>query len=209
MKSPLPKGQGIDSSGGPVVDPTANVLALVSAAISRQDDLREETNKRYDSELRHLREMATLRAQNGDEIRKLESDRLDKIRQVDVLAGNTAADRALIAIQTLAQSNTTTADTLRAMVDNTAKTIAAQTESAMKGVNERLVMLERSLYEGKGKQTVSDPMMEKLVQRMDSLLESRAATVGKSAGLSLGTSILLGSLGLIGTVLGIVAYFAK
>lgn len=153
--------------------------------------------------------MATLRAQNGDEIRKLESDRLDKIRQVDVLAGNTAADRALIAIQTLAQSNTTTADTLRAMVDNTAKTIAAQTESAMKGVNERLVMLERSLYEGKGKQTVSDPMMEKLVKRMDSLLESRAATVGKSAGLSLGTSILLGSLGLIGTVLGIVAYFAK
>lgn len=33
-------GEGVDARGGPVVDPTKNVLDLVAAAMERQDDLR-------------------------------------------------------------------------------------------------------------------------------------------------------------------------
>lgn len=127
-----------DRSGGPVVDPTANVIALIEAATARQDDLREETTKRIDAGLIHqqelakvrdecARDMADIRERHSKEIRTLESDRLDKIRQVDVLAGNTASDRSLIAIQTLATSQAAAAETLRSMVTTTAATIATQT----------------------------------------------------------------------------------
>jgi hypothetical protein len=55
-------GIGIDSFGGQVIDPTANVLDLVHAAMRRQDDLRDEerrrVNERIDAETRRLNELA-------------------------------------------------------------------------------------------------------------------------------------------------------
>lgn len=70
-------GPGVDSTGIPVLDPTANVLALVAAAIKRQDDLR-------DQEARHVREMLSLRSQYEEKLRDKESARLDAIRTIDV-----------------------------------------------------------------------------------------------------------------------------
>jgi hypothetical protein len=151
---------GIDDSGGSVVDPTENVKALQLASAARQDDLRDLNDRRIDAEIRVLKtevncieNIAVLRAEHAKEIRILESDRLEKIRQVDVLAGNTAADRALIAIQTLATSQAAAAETLRSMVTTTATTIAAQTSDTVSQITERIAALEKSSYEGAGKGT--------------------------------------------------------
>jgi len=46
-------GIGVDAEGGPVVDPTSNVLGLVSAAVQRQDDLREAESKFLAAALKH------------------------------------------------------------------------------------------------------------------------------------------------------------
>lgn len=48
-------GEGVDHFGGPVIDPTKNVLDLVAAAIVRQDDLRGENGKLFQSLLDGLK----------------------------------------------------------------------------------------------------------------------------------------------------------
>lgn len=70
-------GPGVDAQGRPVVDPTRNVLDLVAAAIQRQDDLRE-------AEARHVRQVMELRADHEAELRRLERQRVDSIRTVDI-----------------------------------------------------------------------------------------------------------------------------
>lgn len=157
-KSNSRAGIGVDASGGPLIDPTQNVKDLTEQANLRQDDLRKLNNKRINAELAGVAKdiqwmsyVAVLRAEHAKEIRLLESERLDKIRQVDVLAGNTAADRALVAIQTLATSQAAAAETLRSMVTTTATTIAAQTSETVSGLTGRIAALEKSSYEGAGK----------------------------------------------------------
>lgn len=44
-------GFAVDASGNPVVDPTKNVLDLVTAAIQRQDDLRAALEQRLDTKI--------------------------------------------------------------------------------------------------------------------------------------------------------------
>jgi hypothetical protein len=142
-----PPGIGVDSNGAPLIDPTQNVKDLTEAANLRQDDLRELNDRRIDAEIRVLsarldgvEHRMIMRAEHAKEIRLLEADRLEKIRQVDVLAGNTAAERALVAIQTLATANTATAETLR---NSAYETVVQQ--------NARIAQLEKSSYEGAGK----------------------------------------------------------
>lgn len=178
------------SGGELTIDPTENVKALSAAANQRQDDLRQLNDRRIDAEIkvlqvqvRSMEKEMLLRAESAREIRLLESDRLDKIRQVDVLAGNTAADRALIAIQTLATSQAAAAETLRSMVTTTASTIAAQTSETVAGLTNRIAQLEKSSYEGAGKQAVADPMMAELVSEV----KRQNAIITSGTGQSQGT----------------------
>jgi len=186
-----------------VVDPTENVKALSEASSARQDDLREANNKYWQSEISAMRDMMVLRADHAKEIRQLESDRLDKIRQVDVLAGNTAADRALVAIQTLATSQAAAAETLRSMVTSTATTIAAQTAQAMGAVTERIAALEKSSYTGMGRQTVADPQMERLSAVVEKLASAQSVGTGKTAGINWVGAVVAGAVSLFVGLLAI------
>lgn len=196
-------GVGVDIFGGQVVDPTANVIALTESERNRQDDLRWSNDRRVDAELRHVKEMANLRETYGKDLASAESKRLDSIRQVDVLAVNTAADRAQTAIQALATVSATNAETLRNALTTTASTIAAQLATTVAGINERISALERSSYEGTGKRAVTDPQIEALVNQVRALSESRATSSGKSAGLSSSATMLIAGISLIATLLGI------
>jgi hypothetical protein len=109
-------GIATDSSGGPIVDPSKNVLDLVDAANIRQDDLRRADQQRYEAELRHVQEMAELRATHAREMRQAETDRIDAIRAVDVGAVQRAAEVALTQASTLAAQVATSAETLRGQV---------------------------------------------------------------------------------------------
>jgi hypothetical protein len=153
-------GVGVDAQGGAVIDPTANVISLNEAANKRQDDLRQLNNERINAEIRvlgaqmdGLEKRMLLRAEHAREIRMLNDDRLENVRQVDVLASNLAAQRALTATETLAAQTTAERETLRSMVENTAKTIAAQSAENFNQMNNRLAQLERTSYEGAGKGT--------------------------------------------------------
>jgi hypothetical protein len=175
-------GIGLDASGGPLIDPTANVIALNEAGNIRQDDLRRETNRRIDSELRHLKAIVKIHARHQKSLRKAESQRLDSIRQVDREDVNKTAAQALSAIATLATATTTTAETLRGQVATTAQAAATSLANSMGEVNKRLSALELSSSEGRGKATVESPMMAEMVAEIKAMRREQAASVGQRQG---------------------------
>ena len=210
-------GLGVDSAGGPVVDPTANVLQLVEAANKRQDDLRTAQNELIQEKNRatkelmdvhaaHQAEVARLRAEHIKELGAMESNRLNAIRQVDVTAVRTEADRSLSAIQTLAAQTATNAETLRTALVNTATTIAASTSATVSALQERIAALEKSSYEGVGKQRVADPMMAALFDKVNAIHLNSAEKTGKTEGISTSWGILLGVIAVLGGLTGFVSF---
>jgi len=190
-------GLGVDAHGGPVIDPTQNVLDLVHAAINRQDDLRKAHDELNAQGINHQKEMADLRAAHNKDLTAKESSRLDAIRQVDQLAVTRAAEQTLTAVNALASSQAREAETLRNSLTSTAAALATQNADTVKQISDRISSLERSSYEGKGKQAVSDPMLSELVVEMKSLRESRATGTGKTQGISAAWAVLLGVVTLI------------
>jgi hypothetical protein len=182
---------GVDFYGGPAIDPTKNVMDLFDAGSKRQDDLREITNRLYDDAMRHLHEVTDLRAYNTEfianlravhqtELRMAEASRLDSIRAVDREEVTKAAAAASQAIATLAQQTTSLAVTLRSQVDTVATAVENRQIAFSEGVNKRLSALELGFSEGKGKQTVTDPQIEKLAEAVGALVRMQAEEKGKA-----------------------------
>jgi len=213
-------GLATDSWGDPVVDPTANVIALTTAANRRQDDLRMAERELTEAKLAHVsevlrikdncaREISDLRAKHQNEIGTLESGRLNAIRQVDVLAVSTAAERAQAAIQALATVTATNADNLRNALNTTATTIAAQLSTLVGTINERIAALEKSSYEGVGKQKITDPAMTELIQEVKALREARSTTTGHGEGATARRGYVAGGSGLLVALVGMAVAVLK
>ena len=201
-------GQGVDYAGNPVIDPTENVKALTEQAIARVDDmaglrgeLLDEKIRRMEREWIHLDLMGQERERHSREMRDSESRRVDANRATDLAAVQTAAVQANTAIQTLAKQTTDLAATLDKKVTDTAVAADARNTAQYSDTNKRLSALELTYSEGKGKQTVTDPAYDKLVDRMDHLLESRDKGAGKSEAFSASWGILLSVAGLALTLL--------
>jgi hypothetical protein len=141
-----PSGLAIDSSGGPVIDPTANVYALVEAAIQRQDDLRTAESK-------HVREMASLRAEYQEELRRAETERINAIRAVDVQAVQQASSVQETRATALAAQVAASAEAMRSQVAAAATAAATSLAAALEPVQKDIADLRRAQYEAQGKQT--------------------------------------------------------
>ena len=194
-------GIAVDAEGNPVVDPTKNVLDLVEAMATRQDDLREANNRYVESAVLHIKEMMALRAEHAKDIGELESNRLNAIRQVDVLAVSTAADRAQAAINALAATAAADAQKLRDTLTATAQTNATTLAATVTTITERISALEKTSYESKGKSALSDPQMVDLLAEMKSLKETRANVTGKVEGIGHLWGWLVGIVGLLAAVI--------
>lgn len=177
----VPTGKAVDNTGGPIIDPTENVIALVKAEKERGDDLRRMATELHNAQILHAKEMANLREKHSEQVRSLDSDRLEKIRQVDQQTSNTTAERSQVAIQTLAATTNAEREALRNLVSTTAAAVAQANTIAMSSVTERIAALERSMYEGKGKSTVSDPMMVEMLAEIKALRTAENTDKGKQA----------------------------
>ncbi len=173
-------GLPVDFSGGPTVDPTENVKDLSEALSQRQDDLRESNNKYLDARLDGMENMAILRSSHNSEImalraefykeiRHMESDRVDKIRSVDVANAAATAAQLLSAVTTLATTAQATAETLRNQVAATAAAVASQTERVVNPIIERLALLEKSSNFGQGRAELANPALSEAVIEMRKL----------------------------------------
>ncbi len=165
-ESTLTNGPSTDAQGHPVVDPTANVRELVTAAIERQDDLRELTAD-------HLKEIVALRAGYDEKLRAAETARIDAIRAVDVGNVQRAAEVQAQQAQTLATQVATSAETLRAQVQATATAGTIALAAALEPIVKDIADLRRVQYEGVGQKT--------------NVIETQAK--GASAGLWVGIAV--------------------
>src|SRR6185503_58077 len=157
-------GQGVDAWGGPVIDPTANVIALTEAANKRQDDLRLASEQFFGSKIDALSSRIDDFARAQAKLSKKESQRIDSIRRVDREDVNKIAATA-----------TTTAETLRAQVATTAGAAQTSLANSMAEVNKRLSAVELSLSEGRGKATVESPMMAEMVSELKALRREQSS----------------------------------
>lgn len=170
-------GVGIDRSGGPAIDPTENVVALVESEARAAAALREADIKFNDRQHCHLKEVTTLLSKNAETLRVSDLDRLDKTRQVDVLAAAASAATLATAVQTLATTSDRNAETLRTQLNADRAALAKQmadaavqiqigTDNAFKDVNARIAELQKSQYQGAGKSSVADPIMSEFMIEM-------------------------------------------
>ncbi len=171
-------GIAVDAGGAPAIDPTANVIALSEAATKRQDDLRVAGDKYQDMVNAFVGKIGDLRAVHAKELADKEAERLDKIRQVDVTNQNSAAAQALTAIKTLADTTAAALLINQKAVADTATTMATQLANTVSRIDERISLLERSSYEGVGKQRVTDPQMERLATQVEALVTNMSKVRG-------------------------------
>lgn len=122
-------------TGTPYLDPTANVLGLVAAAVTRLDDLRE-------AEARAVRELIQVRGEYEERLRIAESKRIDAIRAVDVAAVTAAATAAEVRATALA-----------VQVETTAKAASAALTAALEPLMEAVADLRRVQYEQQGQKS--------------------------------------------------------
>jgi hypothetical protein len=198
-----------DPANGDKPDPTSNVLSLVKAAVERLDDLRDTTNKRLDAEIGHVKELSDLRAAHAAEIRALEAERLEKTRDIDVLARTVESNRTSEAITALAATTASNAENIRNTVTTTADALAKQTNNTVVAITDRIAALEKSRYEEQGRSMVADPQLAELILQVRALLTNQSKATGKLEGFSSGWAVLLGVVGLVTSLLAITAYLMK
>jgi hypothetical protein len=167
----LPKG--ISSEGGRFVDPSVNVRELVGLEMRRQDDLRE-------AESRRINETLMLITAYEEKLRGAEAKRIDAIRAVDTSAGTLANERATQQATVLANQVVQSADTLRGVVATTAAASDIRLQQIIGPLTERLSSVEKSINEGAGKSTMSDPLLATLATDMRAILAGNAGRQGAS-----------------------------
>lgn len=188
----------------PVYDPSANVLALVEAAVTRLNDLRVAETRRLDDlrelEVRHDREMQAMLLDFQDKLRDAEAKRIDAIRAVDVNAVAVASGRATDQAAVLATQVQVSADALRALVATTASTMATAQAAASAEFAKRLAELERSKYEIGGRSSAVDPQMADLLMAVKALSQAQSVGVGRSLGGNQMWGYVVGAIGLLLTM---------
>jgi hypothetical protein len=157
-------GPGVDRDGRPVVDPTRNVLDLVTAAIQRQDDLRRaesrhlrelvEVRSAYDLQLREAdRYVASVTSSYEDRLRNKETQRLDAIRAVDVANVESARQVAEARANTLATQQQASADALRNQVEQARITTADALAQTVAPLQKAIEDLRQAQYQQQGEKT--------------------------------------------------------
>ncbi len=156
-------GIGIDAHGDPVIDPTANVIALVEANAKAAFALRDADIRFNDAVAAHLKEIAALRSENNKEARAFDREQARNIREVDQANAQATASQILQAVNTNASVAATTALTLAKQVTDTAAAQEARQSARDADTAKRLSAVELSMSKGEGKSGGVDQSWKVLV----------------------------------------------
>jgi hypothetical protein len=170
----LGAGLGVDASGGPVIDPTENVLSLVDVEKAHVAEIRALIEK-YDDKLRHAE------AQRNDELRNAETRRIDQLAALRV-----QYDEIIEGMRSTS-------------MDRTSTLLATQLQEVKKDLSDRTSELEQFRWASSGRTSVSDPAtaeaLTKMAAAIESLSGSRIAGTAHSKGIGDSWGVLLGALG--------------
>jgi len=129
-------------------DPSANVLRLVGNATKYIEELMKANQISNDEKLK-------IYVDSIQRERTLETERINELRAVDILAVATANEKASKQAEVLAKQVSESAEVLRGLVAQTAKTIADQLAQIVITQNTRFAALEKANYENAGKDSTS------------------------------------------------------
>lgn len=174
---PLSTGLAIDSSGGPVIDPTVNVKERFSLEVRRLDDLMR-------MQADHLNYVMELRAEFSREQRTQERDRLDAIRLVDVSAVQRAAEVQAATAQTLAQSVQASAEALRTQQATSNAALIEFVNKVVEPITASLAAVQKFQYEQGGAK-------QQVVEQRDTRGDSRGDRTTMLLGVGVVISILM------------------
>ena len=88
---------------------------------------------------------------------------------------------------------------MQSRVDATASAAEARSSAQYNDITKRLQAVELSLSEGKGKQGVADPQMDKLTLLVETLATNQSRGQGNKEGMSDGAKIAIAALGIVAT----------
>lgn len=191
-------GLGVDAYGGPVWDPSKNVLDLVEAAIKRQDDLRE-------LQAEHQTEKDDLRYQFYHELRQAETARIDAIRAVDVGAVAAAAQVSATQATTLATTVASSAEALRNQVAAAASAQTVALAAALDPIQKDIADLRRAQYEQQGSQIASpnDLKMDILLERIGKIENIGQGRQDQKAGSTSTITVAIAAVAVVLTIIGL------
>ena len=207
--SPSAAGTGVDIYGGPVVDPTKNVLDLVKAESKYQDAMRDATDSKQkalaQAEQRRIDDLAALRLAYDQRI--AEDLRVNVKTTSDQLAGQLVKETGALSSQ-IGVLNTSFTNQLTTLTTSFTQQIGALTSA----LTPRIADLERFRWEQGGKTSVSDPAVTTAIADMTKAIKdlelSRGAIKGHTEGntavwnaISVGITILISAGVLITMVL--------
>jgi hypothetical protein len=164
-------GLGVDSTGGPVIDPTKNVEDLVQANKEHVDDMLDAAEKLANVRFQHVEFVAKLRASHEKEWREAAVATRNEDRKI--------ADDA---IRQLAAQTESLRQTLSKQVQDTAETLSKAKQESDRATEIRIAALERSSYLGAGEKSVSDPALVKLAESVAALATARTDSGGERRG---------------------------
>ena len=154
-------GKGVDWRGGPVVDPTENVLALVDAESRYQNGMREWQNKYQDG------------------MRQAENRRLDDLAELRVRYEARMSDVLTVQVKT-------TSELISAQLEKVTSALGTQITSLGNSLADRIGQLERFRWEVGGRTSVQDPAVADAIARLTgaigALQETRQESHGKTMG---------------------------
>jgi hypothetical protein len=159
------QGPATNRLNEPVRDPTENVRELVLAEAKYQSAMREMSDKQLkevlDRDRQYTEKMLDMRAdfartqfererEHNQEVRTMESSRIDAIRQVDVAAGQQAAIVQATTATTLAGQVAAAAEAMRTANAAATASFTQALATAVAPLNEAIADLRRAQYEAQG-----------------------------------------------------------
>jgi hypothetical protein len=165
-------GIGVDSSGGPVIDPTQNVRELVLAESKYQDAMREASNKQFETAITGIRDNIQLLADGIVTYQNAQRD--SETRRIDQLAQNRQ------------EFQNTIRDMLAESVRTTSTLVSTQLVQIQATFDTRVSKLEAFQFTQAGRTSVSDPATADALTRMaaavQALSESKSEVSGRGMG---------------------------
>jgi len=208
--SPSAAGAGVDIYGGPVVDPTKNVLDLVRAESKYQDAMRDAGNDLAEklrlAEKERINDLAALR--HSYDTRIAENLRVEVKTTSEQLAAQLVKETGSLSQQigALTTSFTNQITTLTASFTN-------QIGALTNALTPRIADLERFRWEQGGKTSVTDPAVSLAISELSkAIIELKSAgsqTTGRTTGHSEVFAWIVAGVTVLAAIVATAAYFAK
>lgn len=160
---------GIDTFGGPVIDPTENVLSLVDVEKGHAKELRQ-------ADLDYDKDMRAAEARYQDGMRLAEKEKQQALAELKQGYDKQISDILTVQVKTTSELISTQLDKVTTSLSNQIQAAAVQQSGLITTLSERIGRLEQNQWQTAGKTSVSDPATADALSRMAAGIASLSTT---------------------------------